>query len=92
MCSPHVDVFCCRREREDRSVLLENMLWKRRFRALSPSFVLSGKVIRAEWDKSSLLGENMQRDHNVQIDLRAQQKFEVLSATLILELSEWECD
>ena len=34
------------KEREDRSVLLEN-------------FILPGKVIRAEWDKSSSMVENI---------------------------------
>ena len=34
-------------------------------------FVLPGKVFRAEWDKSSPLDENLQQDHNGQINLRA---------------------
>ena len=80
MCSPHGDAICCWREREDKSVLLENMLRKRKFRALSPPFILPEKIIRAEWDKSSPLDENMRRDHNGQINLRAKQKFEILSA------------
>ena len=44
-------------------------------------FVLPGNVLREEWDKSSPLGENMQRDHNGQINLRAKQKFGIPSAT-----------
>ena len=40
-------------------------------------------ITRAECDKSSLLGENMRRDHNGQINLRAKQKFEILFATNI---------
>ena len=50
-------------------------------RALSPPLMLPGKVIRAEWDKSSSLGENMRRDYNGQINLRTKQKFEILFAT-----------
>ena len=57
-------MFCCWREREDRSVLLENMLRKRTLRPLSLPFMLPGKIIWAQWDKSSSLGENMRRDHN----------------------------
>ena len=83
MCPPHGDAICCWREREDRSVLLENMLRKRKFQALSPPFVLPEKVFRVEWDKSSSASENMQWDHNGEINLRAKQKFEILSATYV---------
>ena len=33
-------------------------------------------IAPVKWDKSSLLGENIKRDHNGQINLRAKQKFE----------------
>ena len=51
--------------------------------ALSLPFMLPGKVIRAEWEKSSSLGENQRQDHYSQINLRAKQKFEILSATTL---------
>ena len=38
-------------------------------------------MFRVEWDKLSPLGENMQQDHNGQINLRAKQKFGFFSAT-----------
>ena len=44
--------------------------------------MLPGKIFYAEWDKSSSLGENMQQDHNSQINLCAKQKLKVLSATV----------
>ena len=37
--------------------------------------MLPRKIIRAEWNKSSSLGEDMWRDHNGQINLHAKQKF-----------------
>ena len=43
-------------------------------------------MFRAEWDKSSPLGENMQQDHNGQINLRAEQKFRIPSATILFNL------
>ena len=58
------------------------MAEKRKFRALSPPFMLPGKILRAEWDKSSLLGKNMRRDHKGQINLHAKQKFGILSDTV----------
>ena len=39
-------------------------------RALSPAFMIPGeKIIRAEWDKSSSLGENTRRDHNKSLNV-----------------------
>ena len=38
-------------------------------------FMLPGKILQAEWDESSSLGENMRQDHKGQINLRAKQKF-----------------
>ena len=64
------------------------MAKERKFRALSPPFMLPRKIPRAEWDKSSSLGENMQRVHNGQINLRAIQKFSLLSATVVSSSQE----
>ena len=73
--------ICREREKENRSILLERLAEERKFWALSPPFMLLGKVLRAEWDKSSLLGENIRRDRNGQINLGAKQKFGFLFAT-----------
>ena len=61
---------CCQDERDSE----EERVWR------TFTFELAGKVVWAEWNKSSSLGENMREDHNGQIILRAKLKFEDISA------------
>ena len=61
MCSPYGDGgLLLELERKRRSVCpARKMCVEEKERTFSPPFILPGKVIQAEWDKSSSLVENM---------------------------------
>ena len=55
MCSPHVKSWSAAEVRKRGSKICQ----EEKERVFTPPFILAGKAIRAEWDKSSSLVENM---------------------------------
>ena len=67
MCSPHVEWWSATEVRKRGSVCPARKICEEEIeRTFSPPFILPGKVIWAEWDKSSSLVENEIQDHNGQ--------------------------